>query len=96
MFRIARGDVRQAAIGGTNIGRDADTTAGRAAMLAGTLRGAKSIPKEWIELFEPEVLQRIRSHADEFAELVATRRLALLQKRQKAAGQQEGPAELRQ
>jgi ADP-ribosylglycohydrolase len=31
MLKIANGDVRQAAVGGTNIGRDADTNAGRAA-----------------------------------------------------------------
>ena len=41
MFLVAQGDVRRAAIGGTNIGRDADTISGRAAMLSGTLRGAQ-------------------------------------------------------
>ena len=39
MFQVAQGDVRQAAIGGTNIGRDSDTIAGRGAMLAGALNG---------------------------------------------------------
>ena len=55
MFKIADGDVRRAAIGGTNIGRDSDTIAGRAAMLAGTLRGAGNVPAEWIALFSPRL-----------------------------------------
>jgi len=85
MFKIARGDVRQAAIGGTNIGRDSDTISGRAAMLSGTLRGARSVPKEWIALFKPEVLNRIRRNAARFAELVGEKRIARLHTRQAAA-----------
>ncbi|KKK91793.1 hypothetical protein LCGC14_2709390, partial [marine sediment metagenome] len=85
MFKIADGDVRQAAIGGTNIGRDADTIAGRAAMLAGTLRGAGNVPAEWVGLFRQDVLDRIFRSADRFAELLAQRKLALLRKRQEAA-----------
>jgi len=82
MFKIARGDVRQAAIGGTNIGRDSDTIAGRAAMLAGTLNGAKSVPEDWTKLFKPEALERIRRNAARLAELVAARKLARLRRRQ--------------
>ena len=71
MFKIANGDVRQAAIGGTNIGRDADTIAGRAAMLAGTLRGAGAVPEEWKRLFKPQSLARIERNAARFADLIA-------------------------
>jgi ADP-ribosylglycohydrolase len=70
MFKIAKGDVRQAAIGGTNIGRDSDTIAGRAAMLAGTLRGAGSVPEDWKQLFKPASLERIRRNAARFADVI--------------------------
>jgi ADP-ribosylglycohydrolase len=85
MFKIARGDVRQAAIGGTNIGRDSDTIAGRAAMLAGILRGASNVPPEWVRLFKPESLEKIERNADRLADLVAGRKLHLLRARQAAA-----------
>jgi ADP-ribosylglycohydrolase len=59
MFKIARGDVRQASIGGTNIGRDSDTIAGRAAMLASALNGTAGVLKEWIAMFSKFSMQRI-------------------------------------
>lgn len=82
MFKIAKGDVRQAAIGGTNIGRDSDTIAGRAAMLSGALHGASTVPQEWMNLFKPEVLERIKLAAGHFAELIARKNLKRLAKRQ--------------
>ena len=82
MFKIANGDVRQAAIGGTNIGRDSDTIAGRAAMLSGTLRGASTVPAEWSALFKPEVLERIKHNAIRFADLIARKTMHRLEKRQ--------------
>lgn len=81
MFRIAKGDVRQAAIGGTNIGRDSDTISGRAAMLSGTLRGASNVPKKWIRMFKPESLAKIRRNAQRFADVVIEGKLAALKKR---------------
>jgi len=66
MFYIAKGDVKLAAIGGTNIGRDSDTIAGRAAMLSGALSGIQSVPQEWINLFKPEILERIRKNCKIF------------------------------
>ena len=86
MFKISRGDVRRAAIGGTNIGRDSDTIAGRAAMLAGTLRGGKTVPKEWVRMFGPEALGRIRTNADRFADLIVGEKLNVLKTRQAAVG----------
>ena len=86
MFKIAKGDVRQAAIGGTNIGRDSDTIAGRAAMLAGTLRGVRNVPKDWVSMFKPETLRRIRTNAGRFADLIVGGKLDVLKARQKVAG----------
>ena len=82
ILKVANGDVRQAAIGGTNIGRDADTNAGRAAMLAGTLGGAGNVPEEWIRLFKPSVLERIRNHARDLARYISNQKLDRLRKRQ--------------
>ncbi len=81
MFYIAGGDVRQAAIGGTNIGRDSDTIAGRAAMLSGALSGAQSIPEEWIKLFKPEVLEKIKRNCELFADSVVSARIGRLKNR---------------
>jgi len=81
MFKIAGGDVREAAIGGTNIGRDSDTIAGRAAMLSGALRGAGAVPEDWRRLFKAESLERISRNAARFADLVA-RKTERLQARQ--------------
>ncbi|MGC8805689.1 MAG: ADP-ribosylglycohydrolase family protein, partial [Candidatus Ratteibacteria bacterium] len=83
MFYIAKGDVRQAAIGGTNIGRDSDTIAGRAAMLSGALSGAGSIPQEWINLFKPEVLEKIRKNSELFVENAVNGRFKRLNNRMK-------------
>jgi ADP-ribosylglycohydrolase len=84
MFKIADGDVRISAIGGTNIGRDSDTIAGRAAMLAGTLKGASNVPDEWKQLFKPASLDKIKKNAGRFAELIAYKNLHRLVKRQSA------------
>ena len=84
ILKIADGDIRQAAIGGTNIGRDADTNAGRAGMLAGALRGAGRVPREWVRLFRPVALNRIRNRARAMAGLVAREKLDRLRARQAA------------
>ena len=70
MFKVANGDVRLSAIGGTNIGRDSDTIAGRAAMLAGALRGSQNVPADWLALFAPAILEHIRTKARQFAALL--------------------------
>ena len=82
MFKIANGDVRRAAIGGTNIGRDSDTIAGRAAMLSGALHGAGPVPAEWVAMFKPSSLEKIQRNAGIFADLVATKKLARMRARQ--------------
>lgn len=85
MFKIADGDVRQAAIGGTNIGRDSDTISGRAAMLSGILRGAGNVPQEWIDMFTQESRERIDRNSDRLADLIMNGKLPLLRKRQEIA-----------
>jgi ADP-ribosylglycohydrolase len=79
---VAGGDVRQSAIGGTNIGRDADTNAGRAAMLAGALSGAGNVPAEWVAMFKSTVLERIQRSAQSMAALIAGEKLNRLRHRQ--------------
>lgn len=81
IFKTSQGDVRQASIGGTNIGRDSDTIAGRAAMLAGLLHGAGNVPAEWVALFSRSSLDRIDRNAARLADLVADKKLARLRRR---------------
>ena len=82
MFKIAKGDVRLSAIGGTNIGRDSDTIGGRAAMLAGTLNGAKNIPQEWIDPINPASLDRIRINTQRVVSLIQDKKLPYMKSRQ--------------
>ena len=70
ILKVAKGDIRQSAVGGTNIGRDADTIAGRAAMLAGILNGGSSVPQEWIDLFSRESLDRIQKNSRRLVEFL--------------------------
>jgi len=81
MLRVSRGNVRQAAIGGTNIGRDSDTIAGRAAMLAGALQGAGGVPKEWVAMFGADSLARIDRNAARLAALIAKKKLGHMKQR---------------
>lgn len=82
IFKVAKGDVRLSAIGGTNIGRDSDTIAGRAAMLSGALNGVDNVPPEWIKLFKPSSLERIRNNAFRVAKLIEERKLSYMRIRQ--------------
>ena len=82
MFKIADGDVRQAAIGGASIGRDADTICGRAAMLSGALRGAGAVPAEWVAMVAPHVLQGMQEAARSWVTLLGTGKLTDMKQRQ--------------
>ncbi|MBC7319133.1 ADP-ribosylglycohydrolase family protein [bacterium] len=84
IFKVSKGDVRLSAIGGTNIGRDSDTIAGRAAMLSGALNGVDNVPSEWIKLFKTSSLERIRSNAFRIAKLIEERKLPYMRMRQEA------------
>jgi ADP-ribosylglycohydrolase len=85
MLMISQGDVRQAAIGGTNIGRDSDTISGRAAMLSGALNGTAGIPQEWIAMFGTAAMDRIDRNAARLAQLISVRKLEQLKIRSSAA-----------
>ena len=82
MFKISNGDVRISAIGGTNIGRDSDTIAGRGAMLSGALRGAGNVPEEWIKLFKSQSLDRIKTSADRITSLITENKILYMMQRQ--------------
>lgn len=47
VFVAARGEYVPAVLGGTNVGRDADTIAAMAGSLAGALHGSQAVPGEW-------------------------------------------------
>jgi len=81
IFKVANGDIRLSAIGGTNIGRDSDTISGRAAMLSGILKGGSQVPQEWIKLFKPEVLERIKNNARKITEIIQDNKLVNLKLR---------------
>ncbi|MCL1794050.1 MAG: ADP-ribosylglycohydrolase family protein [Oscillospiraceae bacterium] len=81
MLYISKGDVRTAAIGGTNIGRDSDTIAGRAAMLAGTISGYQNIPQEWVDMVNRNSLERIKTNSQKIVDLIAGKKLPLMKER---------------
>jgi ADP-ribosylglycohydrolase len=77
MLLVSKGDVKTAAIGGANIGRDADTISGRAAMLAGAISGYGSIPKEWVELTNKNSLEKIKGAAKKMEEIIGKKLAAI-------------------
>ncbi len=90
IFQVADGNVREAAIGGTNIGRDSDTISGRAAMLSGLLRGAGNVPAEWVAMFGQAAIDRIDQNANQFASLIHTGPLARMKSRLQLADERPG------
>jgi ADP-ribosylglycohydrolase len=82
IFKVSKGDVRKSAIGGTNIGRDSDTIAGRSAMLSGILKGAKNVPSEWVSLFKQESIERIKNNAMKIVNLILNKKLKRMKERQ--------------
>ncbi len=83
IFKTAKGDVKKSAIGGTNIGRDSDTIAGRAAMLSGVLKGAQNVPSDWLVLFKPESIERIKNNAKKLVNLIVDKKLNRIKNRVK-------------
>ena len=49
IFKMVKGNTKEAILGGVNIGRDTDCIAAIAAGISGALSGSASIPKEWIQ-----------------------------------------------
>ncbi len=70
IFQVSRGDTRKAIIGGTNVGRDADTIANLCGALCGALNGIESIPKEWIDLVSPGTIERFHGVSERMTKLI--------------------------
>jgi len=49
IFKVVRGDPKEAIIAGVNFGRDTDCTAAVAAGIAGAYGGSSNLPPEWIQ-----------------------------------------------
>lgn len=84
MLLVSKGDVREAAIGGTNIGRDSDTIAGRGAMLAGAISGAGNIPKEWVDMMNAKSIEKIKANTRRITDLIVNKKLAAMSALQEA------------
>lgn len=54
-FYIAKGNVREAVIGGTNFGRDTDCIACVAGAIAGAFSGSDALPEAWIDTVDQAV-----------------------------------------
>ena len=52
IFKLTKGNVKQAVIIATNRGRDTDCTSASAGAMAGALTGTTTIPKEWVDQLE--------------------------------------------
>ena len=78
---IAGEDTKQAIIGATNIGRDADTIAGIAGELAGALYGIDALPTPWVEkVLELNPNPDMEKMAQDLAILITQRNQAQIEK----------------
>lgn len=73
ILKASRGNIRDAIILGTNIGRDADTIANLAGGLAGALYGFEQIPGGWINRISKGSLTKFEDTAKKMYELVVTK-----------------------
>ncbi|MEX0653728.1 MAG: ADP-ribosylglycohydrolase family protein [Phycisphaeraceae bacterium] len=72
IFRMVRGDVREAVIAGVNMGRDTDCVTAIAAGISGALTGSAALPAEWISQLDRATSlcpctnsqRTLREHAD--------------------------------
>jgi len=71
VFKVANGDVWQAALGGTNIGRDSDTIACQAALLTACMKGMDGVPEAILGAFDERTIERYRGICEGVAALVA-------------------------
>lgn len=73
MFKVAKGDVWQSMIGGTNIGRDSDTISSQAAILSACMHGMKGIPEHLLSLFGSNAMENYQALARDLTFLVRKR-----------------------
>lgn len=71
IFQVAKGDPKEAVLGGVNIGRDADTIANLNGSLSGALYGIDSLPQEWVRTIEEPNNHRIAQISEDVAKVVA-------------------------
>ena len=63
IFRMVKGNTRDAIIAGVNLGRDTDCLAAVAAGISGALTGGSSIPKEWIDQVDKATKENIYTNS---------------------------------
>jgi hypothetical protein len=63
IFRMVKGNTRDAIISGVNLGRDTDCLAAVASGLSGALTGGSSIPPEWIEQVDKAAKENIYTNS---------------------------------
>lgn len=56
IFKMTRGNLKEAILAGVNMGRDTDCVAAVAGGIAGALSGTESIPQEWIDQLDAATL----------------------------------------
>lgn len=83
IFAASRGKLREAVIGGTNIGRDADSISSLNGVLAGALHGYDAIPREWRDLVGERALAEFRRAAQGMTDLVFEKKAPGMQRIQK-------------
>jgi len=78
IFKVANGDPWQAAIGGTNIGRDSDTIACQATFLSVCMTGMAGVPEYYKSLFSKSFIDLHEGLASGLVELVRKRSIQTL------------------
>ncbi len=73
LLYVTGGDVRDAITAGVNIGRDADTIANLLGAISCTINGFSSIPDEWVNAIDPEVVEHFEYIADRMISLIRMR-----------------------
>lgn len=81
IFRMVQGNLKDAMVAGTNLGRDIDCITAVASGISGSFSGADSLPKEWIEQTDAATMlnpytnsqRTIREHADGLLEAYKAR-----------------------
>jgi len=73
IFKVAKGDVWQCMIGGTNIGRDSDTISNLSATLSACLHGTDSIPEHLLSLFSETALAEYKQLTGNLTKIIQER-----------------------
>lgn len=75
VFAASRGKLEEAVIGGTNIGRDADSISSLNGVLTGALHGWQDIPQQWRDLVGPRAMAQFRKTSQGMTDLVLSKKL---------------------